>query len=144
MSPWSRRLPAARGLASSPWCRSSSRRSWPRRLPVVPRSHPRSSADASRPAAGARCVGRGGEPLSQIAVEQAARKRAAVPTQAPGSAFFAVMAGLWGSFVTLLAVSPETLDGAYDWLRELPVVWEILMWILTLPWTVAYLAYATS
>jgi hypothetical protein len=82
--------------------------------------------------------------MSQIAVEQAQRKRVAVPTQAPGSAFFAVMAGLWGSFVTLLAVSPGTLDSAYDWLRELPIVWEILMWILTLPWTVAYLAYETS
>jgi hypothetical protein len=82
--------------------------------------------------------------MSQIAVEQAERKRAAVPMQAPGSAFFALMAGLWGSFVTLLAVSPGTLDDAYDWLRELPLVWEILMWIVTLPWTVAYLAYETS
>jgi len=82
--------------------------------------------------------------MSQIAVAQAERKRAAAPMQAPGSAFFALMAGLWGSFVTLLAVSPGTLDGAYDWLRELPLVWEILMWILTLPWTVAYLAYETS
>jgi hypothetical protein len=51
------------------------------------------------------------------------------------------MAGLWGSFVTLLAVSPGTLDDAYDWLRGLPLVWELLMWIVTLPWTVAYLAY---
>ena len=54
------------------------------------------------------------------------------------------MAGLWGSFVTLLAISPETLDEAYDWLTGLPIVWEILMWILTLPWTVAYLVYETS
>ena|SRR6476469_9655302 len=82
--------------------------------------------------------------MSQIAVDRAERKRAAVPMQAPGSAFFALMAALWGSFVTLLAVSPETLDGAYDWLRELPLVWELLMWIVTLPWTVAYLAYETS
>jgi hypothetical protein len=58
--------------------------------------------------------------------------------------FLAVMAGLWGSFVTLLAVSPQTLDDAYDWLRALPLVWELLMWIVTLPWTVAYLAYETS
>jgi hypothetical protein len=54
------------------------------------------------------------------------------------------MAGLWGSFVTLLAASPATLDDAYDWLRDLPVVWELLMWLLTLPWTVAYLVYETS
>jgi hypothetical protein len=82
--------------------------------------------------------------MSQIAVDRAEGKPAAVPMQAPGSAFFALMAGLWGSFVTLLAVSPETLDDAYDWLRELPILWEILMWILTLPWTVAYLVYESS
>ena len=82
--------------------------------------------------------------MSQVAIEHTGRRSAAVPVHAPGSAFFAVMAGLWGSFVTLLAVSPTTLDDAYDWLRALPIVWEILMWILTLPWTVAYLAYETS
>jgi hypothetical protein len=82
--------------------------------------------------------------LSQAAVERTERKPVSVPMQAPGSAFFALMAGLWGSFVTLLAVSPETLDDAYDWLRGLALVPEIVMWILTLPWTVAYLVYETS
>ena len=82
--------------------------------------------------------------MSQIAVDRAERKPAAVPMQAPGSAFLALMAALWGSFVTLLAVSPETLDDAYDWLRSLALVPEILVWILTLPWTVAYLVYETS
>ena len=82
--------------------------------------------------------------MTQIAVERVDAKRVAVPTQVPGSTFFALMAGLWGSFVTLLAISPETLDEAYDWLTGLPIVWEILMWIFTLPWTVAYLVYETS
>jgi hypothetical protein len=82
--------------------------------------------------------------MSQIAVDRTERKPGAMPIQAPGSMFFAVMAGLWGAFVTLLAVSPHTLDDAYDWLRALPLFWEILMWILTLPWTVAYLVYETS
>ena len=82
--------------------------------------------------------------MSQLAVDPAERKRAAVPMQAPGSAFFAVMAGLWGSFVTLLAVSPQTLEDAYDWLRGLALVPELVMWLLTLPWTVAYLVYETS
>ena len=61
-----------------------------------------------------RCAGRGklgareGEvPMTQIAVERVDAKRVAVPTQVPGSTFFALMAGLWGSFVTLLAVSPD-------------------------------------
>ncbi len=82
--------------------------------------------------------------MSHVVVETTKRKSGAVPFHAPGSAFFAVMAGLWGSFVTLLAVSPTTLDDAYDWLTGLPIVWEILMWLLTLPWTVAYLVYETS
>jgi hypothetical protein len=82
--------------------------------------------------------------MSQIAVDRTERKPGTVPMQAPGSMFLAVMAGLWGSFVTLLAVSPQTLDDAYDWLRALPLVWELLMWIAMLPWTVAYLAYETS
>jgi hypothetical protein len=81
--------------------------------------------------------------MTQIAVERPERTKV-VPMQAPGSAFLALMAGLWGSFVTLLAVSPQTLDDAYEWLRELPLVWELLAWILTLPWTVGYLVYETS
>jgi hypothetical protein len=82
--------------------------------------------------------------MSQIAVEKPGCRVDPVPTQAPGSAFLALMAGLWGAFVTLLAVSPATLDDAYEWLRELPIVWEVLMWIFTLPWTVAYLVYETG
>ena len=82
--------------------------------------------------------------MTQIAVERVDAKRVAVPTQVPGSTFFALMAGLWGSFVTLLAVSSTTLADAYDWLTGLPIVWEVVMWIVTLPWTVAYLVYETS
>ena len=82
--------------------------------------------------------------MSQLAVDHPERKSASVPMQAPGSMFFALMAGLWGSFVTLLAVSPVTLDDAYDWFRGLALVPELVMWILTLPWTVAYLVYETS
>ena len=82
--------------------------------------------------------------MSQIAVEKPGCRVDPVPTQAPGSAFLALMAGLWGAFVTLLAVSPSTLDDAYDWLGGLPIVWEVLMWLVTLPWTVAYLVYGAS
>jgi hypothetical protein len=84
--------------------------------------------------------------MSQVAVEtpNAKAKPVAAPTQVPGATFFALMAGLWGSFVTLLAVSPTTLDDAYDWLTGLPLVWEVLMWIVTLPWTIAYLVYDAS
>jgi hypothetical protein len=82
--------------------------------------------------------------MSQIAAEHAEARRVAMPTQAPGSAWLAAMAGLWGAFITLLAVSPQNLDDAYDWLRGLPFLWEALMLIVTLPWTIAYLVYETS
>jgi hypothetical protein len=54
------------------------------------------------------------------------------------------MAALWGSFVTLLAASPETLADAYDWLTGLAIVWEILMWIVLLPWALAYVVWDSS
>ncbi len=82
--------------------------------------------------------------MSQLAVDKPGMRRAYAPTQVPGSTFFAMMAGTWGAFIALLAASPGTLDDAYDWLTELPIVWEILMWIITLPWTVAYLVYESS
>lgn len=82
--------------------------------------------------------------MTQIAVDEPQCVGRPVRVQAPGSAFLALIAGLWGAFVTLLAVSPATLDDAYAWLRELPLVWELLMWLLTLPWTVAYLVYETA
>lgn len=84
--------------------------------------------------------------MSQIAVGTSKVRAACVPStkQVPGSTFFALMAGLWGALVALLAASPGTLDDAYDWLTGLPIVWEVLMWILTLPWTIAYLVYDSS
>jgi hypothetical protein len=84
------------------------------------------------------------EAMSQFAAENTEPRSVSVPTRVPGATWLVAMAGLWGSFVTLLAVSPTTLDDAYDWLRGLPVVWEVLMWIVTLPWTLAYLAYDSS
>jgi hypothetical protein len=82
--------------------------------------------------------------MSQIAAEKTGARSVPVPTQVPGATWFGAMAGLWGSFVTLLAVSPSSLDDAYDWLTGLPIVWEILMWIVTLPWTLAYVVYDSS
>jgi hypothetical protein len=79
-----------------------------------------------------------------VAAEKSRARRVEAPVQAPGSVWFGAMAGLWGSFVTLLTVAPETLDDAYDWLTGLPIVWEILMWIVTLPWALAYVVYESS
>jgi hypothetical protein len=82
--------------------------------------------------------------MTEITVGTAGSRRKTVPMQAPGSAFLALVAGLWGAFVALLGASPSTLDDAYEWLRDLPLVSEGLMWLLTLPWTVAYLVSETT
>ena len=82
--------------------------------------------------------------MSQIAADKGLPRCAPATSTVPGSTFFGLMAGMWGAFVTLLAVSPATLDDAYDWLRDLAIVWELLMWLVTLPWTLAYLVYDSS
>ena len=82
--------------------------------------------------------------MSDIAAQAPARSVLRTPRVAKGTTFFGLMAGVWGAFAALLAASPATLDDAYDWLRSLALFWEILVCILTLPWTVAYLAYETA
>jgi hypothetical protein len=63
---------------------------------------------------------------------------------AKGATFFGLMVATWSVFFTLVVVSLETLDDAYEWLTALPIVWEILMWIVLLPWALAYLAWESS
>ena len=82
--------------------------------------------------------------VSDVATEAPTRSVLRTPRVATGSTFFGLMASLWGAFVALLAASPATLDDAYDQLGSLALFWEILAWILTLPWTVAYLVYETG
>lgn len=62
----------------------------------------------------------------------------------PGTLWFGSMVAVWSTFCTLLAVSPETLADAYDWLRGLGPVLEVVMWIVLLPWAVAWLVWETS
>src|SRR3970282_2078371 len=76
--------------------------------------------------------------MSQTAAHEVRSKHAPRPV-ARGVTFSGLMVAMWSVFVTLLVVSPETLDDAYDWLTGLPIVWEILMWIVLLPWALAYL-----
>jgi hypothetical protein len=81
--------------------------------------------------------------MSQLAAEKTC-KRVSVPTQVPGTTWFGGMVALWTVFYTLLAVSPETLERTYDWLTSLAVVWEVLMWIVLLPWALAYVTWESS
>ena len=50
------------------------------------------------------------------------------------SAIFVV---LWVVFAVGLLGNPEWLDGLWDWVRGLPGVWEIIVWVACLPITVA-------
>jgi len=68
--------------------------------------------------------------------------RAAQP--APGNVWFGAMVAVWSIFLTLLVVSPGTLDDVYEWLRGLWVVWEVLMWIVLLPWALAHVVLESS
>jgi len=81
--------------------------------------------------------------MSQTAAHEAGSKHAPRPV-ARGATFSGLMVAMWSVFITLLVVSPETLDDAYDWLTGLPIVWEILMWIVLLPWALAYLVWESS
>jgi hypothetical protein len=82
--------------------------------------------------------------MSQAVHEVGCKRRSAAPTAAPGSVWFGLMVAAWAVFFTLLAVSPETLADAYDWLTGLAIVWEILMWIVLLPWALAYVVWESS
>lgn len=48
------------------------------------------------------------------------------------------------AFLVLLIAAPEQLDAAWAWIRDLPIVLEVLAWIALLPWMLAYLAWQTS
>jgi hypothetical protein len=48
------------------------------------------------------------------------------------------------TFVILLIVAPEQLDAAWQWIRDLPIVLEVLAWVVLLPWMLAYLAWNSS
>ncbi|MGH3077555.1 MAG: hypothetical protein ACRDPZ_05160 [Gaiellaceae bacterium] len=83
--------------------------------------------------------------MGDTAVEKpCVRRRPQVAAAVPGTAWFGAMAGFWGAFIALLAASPETLERAYDWLTSLAVVWEILMWIVLLPWAVSWVVWESS
>ena len=47
-------------------------------------------------------------------------------------------------FTVLLIIAPEQLDAAWQWIRELPIVLEVIAWLALLPWLLAYLAWQTS
>jgi ABC-type Fe3+-siderophore transport system permease subunit len=81
--------------------------------------------------------------MSQIATHDTDMKHARHPV-AKGATFSGLMVAAWSVFLTLLVVSPETLDEVYDWLTGLWIGWEIAIWIVLLPWALAYLVWESS
>ena len=82
--------------------------------------------------------------MSHAVTHETHAKRFAAPAAVPGPTWFGAIVALWSIFVTLLIVSPETVEDTYAWLTDLSIVWEILMWIVVPPWALAYLVWESS
>jgi hypothetical protein len=82
-----------------------------------------------------------------IAVASAATHRPpAHAGQRPAGAIvvFGVVVGLWVAFFVLAAASPGTLDDVWAWLRDLPLLLEVGMWVLALPWALSLAVWQSS
>ena len=50
--------------------------------------------------------------------------------------FFIVMVVLWLALITLILVSPSTLDAIWEWAKESPRLVRVFTWIFFLPWMI--------
>jgi hypothetical protein len=57
---------------------------------------------------------------------------------------FILMVGLWGAFIALALVSPETLTQTWDWAGDLWWPLQIVAWIAFLPWMIGLLVWQTD
>jgi hypothetical protein len=55
-----------------------------------------------------------------------------------------IFAILWGGFAVSLVVNREWLDLVWNWVRALPLVPEIIVWVLFLPITVGLWIWESS
>ena len=55
-----------------------------------------------------------------------------------------IFAVLWVGFVIALIVNPEWLDSLWDWVRGLPIVAEIIAWLVFLPIVVGLWIWTSS
>ena len=55
--------------------------------------------------------------------------------------FFILMVALWGAFIALALVAPETLTQIWDWVGGLWWPLEIVVWIVFLPWMIGLLVW---
>jgi len=55
-----------------------------------------------------------------------------------------IFAILWVGFAVALVVNPEWLDLLWNWVRGLPLVAEIVVWVVLLPITVGLWIWTSS
>jgi len=46
---------------------------------------------------------------------------------------FVIFAILWAAFAVALAAGPDRLDAVWSWIGSLPLVLQVLVWLLFLP-----------
>ncbi len=59
-------------------------------------------------------------------------------------AWFGLMTGSWLAFAVLAVTSEDTLADIWDWVGGLPLVLEVLVWVLTLPWMLALAVWESA
>jgi hypothetical protein len=52
-------------------------------------------------------------------------------------AWFGLMVGTWLAFAVLAVASEAALADIWQWVRDLPLVLELVVWLLTFPWLLA-------
>jgi hypothetical protein len=56
--------------------------------------------------------------------------------------WFVWMVAMWAGFFTLLAA--DRIDGVWSWLRDLPLVAELALWVVLFPWFLAAGVWTSS
>jgi hypothetical protein len=87
----------------------------------------------------------GGEEVIAMAATAPGGSAAPLRRVSTGSiVVFSGVVGLWVAFFVLTLAAPGTLHDAWAWLRDLPLLLEIGMWIVALPWALALAVWQSS
>lgn len=82
-----------------------------------------------------------------MSVEIPARTSAPTPATRPSVGsylWFAAMAGLWAAFGVVALVSVEKLSDLWEWVVDLPLIAEVIVWIVAFPWVLGLWVSQTS
>jgi len=81
--------------------------------------------------------------MSQLATYRSAPGLAPRPSMG-AYAWFVGMAGSWVAFAILAITAGDALRDLWTRVQELPLVAEIVLWVLTLPWMLALAVWESS